>query len=106
MGYVHHYYPALLFSSMLTGVLIDHLLEKMCSVCPASLSGTIRHTILGLVVGAVCYTFYIFSPLVYGMSGTEATRGRPTQPYTIFTGSQLGSSNALPLVSCAIFSSR
>ena len=25
----------------------------------------------GLVVGAVCYTFYIFSPLVYGMSGTE-----------------------------------
>ena len=27
--YVHHYYPALLFSSMLTGVLIDHLLEKV-----------------------------------------------------------------------------
>ena len=27
--YVHHYYPALLFSSMLTGVLIDYLLEKV-----------------------------------------------------------------------------
>ena len=29
--YVHHYYPALLFSSMLTGVLIDYLLEKVPS---------------------------------------------------------------------------
>merc|ERR1712032_1386060 len=69
--YVHHYYPALLFSSMLTGVLIDYLLEKMCRLCPASLSGTVRHVTLGLIVGAACYTFYLFSPLVYGMSGTE-----------------------------------
>ena len=27
--------------------------------------------ISGLIVGAVCYTFYLFSPLVYGMPGTE-----------------------------------
>ena len=56
---------------------------------------------------AQCATHSISSPLSStGCPARRATRGRPTQPYTIFTGSQLGSSNALPLVSFGIFSSK
>jgi len=65
--YVHHYYPALLFSSMLTGVLLDHLITGFCRALPSSLASTAKHTLLGLVVGGCAYTFAIFSPLVYGM---------------------------------------
>jgi len=56
---------------------------------------------------AQCATHSTSSPpLSTGCPAQRATRGRPTQPYTIFTGSQLGSSNSLPLVSFGIFSSK
>ena len=48
--YVHHYYPALLFSSMLTGVLMDHLLNRLCSILPSSLAPTVRHSLLGTLL--------------------------------------------------------
>jgi len=65
--YVHHYYPALLFSSMLSGVLMDHLLVKLCAMFPTHLVDVVKHIILGLVVALVSYSFILFSPLVYGM---------------------------------------
>ena len=56
---------------------------------------------------AQCATHSTSSPLSStGCPARRATRGRPTQPYTIFTGSQLGSSDALPLVSFGTFNSR
>jgi len=69
--YVHHYYPALLFSSMLTGVLLDHLLDRLCSIFPKNVQATVLHSILGLFVGVLCYSFVLFSPLVYGMEGGQ-----------------------------------
>jgi dolichyl-phosphate-mannose-protein mannosyltransferase len=45
--YVHHYYPALLFSSMLTGVLMDYLLARLTGLLPARLANTVKHTALG-----------------------------------------------------------
>ena len=56
---------------------------------------------------AQCATHSTSSPLSStGCPAQRAMRGRPTQPYTIFTGSLLGSSNALPLVSFGTFSSK
>ena len=56
---------------------------------------------------AQCATHSTSSPpLSTGCPAPRDTQGRPTQPYTIFTGSQLGSSNALPIVSFDIFITR
>ncbi|XP_032477470.1 protein O-mannosyl-transferase 2 isoform X3 [Phocoena sinus] len=71
--YFHHYFPAMLFSSMLTGLLWDILL-RLCawSLASFSLAGHV-HTlgILSLLLG-IAYSFYLFHPLAYGMVGPLA----------------------------------
>ncbi|XP_021101475.1 protein O-mannosyl-transferase 2 isoform X1 [Heterocephalus glaber] len=71
--YFHHYFPAMLFSSMLTGILWDTLL-RLCAWGPASSSlARAVHAvgILSLLLGAA-YSFYLFHPLAYGMVGPLA----------------------------------
>jgi len=75
--YYHHYFPALLFSSMLTAVIIDYLLGELCSVLPSLVRAPLFHTVVGLVLAAAAYSFYIFSPLAYGMKG-ENGQGKET----------------------------
>merc|ERR1712122_231589 len=70
--YVHHYYPALLFSSMLSAVLLDFLTTSLVRVLPTSLSSTITHSVLAVTLSTCWYSFYIFSPLAYGMTGEYA----------------------------------
>ena len=55
--YIHHYYPALLFSSMLSAVLLDYI-----TLAPSSLASVLVHTCLA-TFATCCYTFYIFSDL-------------------------------------------
>jgi len=70
--YFHHYFPALLFSCMLSGVVIDYLLTELCSVLRApAISAAVFHTCLATIVGGAAYSFYIFSPLAYGMKAEE-----------------------------------
>ncbi|KAM6203180.1 protein O-mannosyl-transferase 2 [Rhynchocyon petersi] len=72
--YFHHYFPAMLFSSMLTGILWDTLLQ-FCAwrlVSSSSLArGIHMGGILSLLLGAA-YSFYLFHPLAYGMVGPLA----------------------------------
>lgn len=71
--YFHHYFPAMLFSSMLTGILWDTLL-RLCAWSLASYSlarGVHVAGILSLLLGAA-YSFYLFHPLAYGMVGPLA----------------------------------
>ncbi|XP_023483941.2 protein O-mannosyl-transferase 2 isoform X2 [Equus przewalskii] len=71
--YFHHYFPAMLFSSMLTGVLWDTLL-RLCawSLASSSLARGIHAVgIVSLLLGAA-YSFYLFHPLAYGMVGPLA----------------------------------
>ncbi|XP_054258299.1 protein O-mannosyl-transferase 2 isoform X1 [Macrosteles quadrilineatus] len=71
--YFHHYFPALLFSSMLTGVLIGYVLEVMPFLLPERIAVSIYHWLTGVIISAVVYSFYLFAPLAYGMSGPSAT---------------------------------
>ncbi|XP_062325930.1 protein O-mannosyl-transferase 2 [Osmerus eperlanus] len=70
--YYHHYFPAMLFSSMLTGVTVDTLLRaaELCLSSPSSLwllrGGQV------VLLGGVLYSFYLFHPLSYGMKGPLA----------------------------------
>ncbi|XP_006157139.2 protein O-mannosyl-transferase 2 [Tupaia chinensis] len=71
--YFHHYFPAMLFSSMLTGVLWDTLL-RLCAwgVTSSCLARAVHVVgILSLLLGTA-YSFYLFHPLAYGMVGPLA----------------------------------
>ena len=77
--YIHHYYPALLFSSMLSAVLIDYMTKTLSSMLPASVSSTTAHTILAVTLSSTLYTFYLFSSLAYGMNGDYARESNSTK---------------------------
>jgi len=72
--YFHHYFPALLYSCMLTAVVLDYLLDKLLSVLPpaSSLATPTYHTLMGVYMGVVVYSFRLFAPLTYGMEETPA----------------------------------
>ncbi|XP_021508838.1 protein O-mannosyl-transferase 2 [Meriones unguiculatus] len=71
--YFHHYFPAMLFSSMLTGVLWDTLL-RLCAWGLASFPLGSRIHVVGILslLLAAAYSFYLFHPLAYGMVGPLA----------------------------------
>ncbi|XP_012275961.1 protein O-mannosyl-transferase 2 isoform X2 [Orussus abietinus] len=71
--YFHHYFPAVLFSSMLSGVTLNYTLEGLQLIFPGRLGQTLYHTIIGVVISSVGYSFYLFSPLAYGMDGPTAS---------------------------------
>ena len=77
--YIHHYYPALLFSSMLSAVLIDYMTKTLTTMLPASVSSTTAHTILAITMSTTLYTFYLFSSLAYGMNGDYARESNSTK---------------------------
>lgn len=60
--YLHHYYPALLFSTYCFGVVFDHLVIRKLSK---------RHQLMtSVVVGSIVFlSFVYFSPMCYGISG-------------------------------------
>ncbi len=59
--YLHHYFPALYFSIISLGFLLNHL-TRHCST-PASLA------IQLCILVPVLVSFWFFSPFAYGMSG-------------------------------------
>ena len=70
--YVHHYYPALLFSSMLSAVLLDYITRALARLLPNFISSTLSQTVMVVTLSSCWYSFYIFSPLAYGMTGDYA----------------------------------
>ncbi|BES91409.1 dolichyl-phosphate-mannose-protein mannosyltransferase activity [Nesidiocoris tenuis] len=67
--YFHHYFPALLYSSMLSGVLIDFFINTIPSVLYDKWRSMGHHIVSAPVLGIIVYSFVKFSPLAYGMSG-------------------------------------
>ncbi|XP_061722029.1 protein O-mannosyl-transferase 2 [Cydia pomonella] len=70
--YFHHYFPALVFSSMLTGILTEYLLKSIKAYLSPELGRAIYQGVIGLVLSTTVYSFYLFSPLAYGMNGPLA----------------------------------
>lgn len=68
--YFHHYFPALLFSSSLTAVVFDYLLKLLIRQIAAKHRYFVFHSIYGLLVSIIVYSFYLFSPLSYGFQGS------------------------------------
>ncbi|XP_010166150.1 protein O-mannosyl-transferase 2-like, partial [Antrostomus carolinensis] len=72
--YFHHYFPAMLFSSMLTGVTWDTLL-KFCTgfLSPSTTARRVYGGGFLALVLLIMYSFYLFHPLSYGMIGPMAS---------------------------------
>uniref|UniRef100_A0A8D8ZZ10 Protein O-mannosyl-transferase 2 n=1 Tax=Cacopsylla melanoneura TaxID=428564 RepID=A0A8D8ZZ10_9HEMI len=73
--YFHHYFPAHLFSSMLTGIVFSYLTRSIYNGLPQPLNTTLYHTLIVSLLSSVLVSFYLFSPLTYGM--TEASSNEP-----------------------------
>lgn len=54
---------------MFIGILTEYLLLSIRSYLSPELGKTVYHSILGLIISTTIYSFYLFSPLAYGMSG-------------------------------------
>ncbi|XP_023216676.1 protein O-mannosyl-transferase 2-like [Centruroides sculpturatus] len=67
--YFHHYFPALLFNSMLSGVILNYLLFVLPTFFPSNLAHSCYHWLLGTSLAVLAYSFYLFQPLSYGMEG-------------------------------------
>ncbi|XP_015249567.1 PREDICTED: protein O-mannosyl-transferase 2 [Cyprinodon variegatus] len=70
--YYHHYFPAMLFSTMLTGVTLDILLRSAdLLLCQPYSDWLQKGGQMGLLF-TVLYSFHLFHPLSYGMTGPLA----------------------------------
>jgi len=53
--YFHHYFPALLYSSMLTGITLNHIIESLLLSLPDKLGTTLYHVVLGSIISGTVY---------------------------------------------------
>ncbi|XP_059485234.1 protein O-mannosyl-transferase 2 [Neocloeon triangulifer] len=79
--YFHHYFPALMFNSMLSGVVLSYILDVIKNQLAGKLAFVVRHTILAFLASSLIYSFYLFAPLAYGMSGPFGNDPNSTMSY-------------------------
>ncbi|GIY40216.1 protein O-mannosyl-transferase 2 [Caerostris extrusa] len=72
--YFHHYFPALIFNSMLSAVILNYVMNAVHYFLPQFLADLLRHLILGVTLACVFYSFILFSPLAYGMDNSAAVQ--------------------------------
>ena len=70
--YFHHYFPALLYSCMLTAVILDYLMAKALDLFQSNHKATVYHVLVGVYLASLVYSFRMFAPLTYGMDETPA----------------------------------
>lgn len=70
--YYHHYFPAMLFSSMLTGITLDTLLQSADLWLRPPYSHWLLRGGQAMLFLAILNSFYMFHPLSYGMRGPLA----------------------------------
>jgi len=66
--YYHHYFPALLFSSMMSGMLLDYLTHALYNLLPDCVRQTAYLSLCGGILLGLAYSFQLFTPLCYGMT--------------------------------------
>ncbi|XP_072032340.1 protein O-mannosyl-transferase 2-like [Amphiura filiformis] len=70
--YFHHYFPAMLFNSMLSGIVLDFLLQSANIFISHRMIQLCHHGGFVFIMGIISYSFYRYSPLSYGMTGPNA----------------------------------
>nr|XP_033807175.1 protein O-mannosyl-transferase 2 [Geotrypetes seraphini] len=70
--YFHHYFPAMLFSCMLTGITCDTFLRECARCFSPPVATWVHTTAMCALILSIAYSFYLFHPLAYGMVGPLA----------------------------------
>ncbi|KAM4625952.1 protein O-mannosyl-transferase 2 isoform 2-T2 [Polymixia lowei] len=70
--YYHHYFPAMLFNSMLTGITLDTLLRSTDLLLRPPYCDWLLRLGQMVLLFSILYSFYLFHPLSYGMRGPLA----------------------------------
>ncbi|GCC17571.1 hypothetical protein chiPu_0017605 [Chiloscyllium punctatum] len=70
--YYHHYFPAMLFSSMLTAITWHVLLQSFDLLFSQDAAQRVYKIGMMFLVLVCMYSFYLFHPLSYGMVGPLA----------------------------------
>ncbi|XP_061751063.1 protein O-mannosyl-transferase 2 isoform X2 [Nerophis ophidion] len=70
--YYHHYFPAMLFSSMLSGITLDFLLKMADLLFHPPYCERLQRVGKVFILLVILYSFYLFHPLTYGMTGPLA----------------------------------
>ena len=83
--YIHHYYPALYFSSLLSGVLIDWTIKSIFSRLPTQIMPLFELSTLLTILSVCVGFFWVFSPLLYGMTGDQAKFSNSTYHHLYWT---------------------
>lgn len=60
------------------GIFIDYLLEEIPKMFTERLSTTVFHTLVGVSLSSILYSFYLFAPLAYGMNGPSSNEPNST----------------------------
>ena len=53
--YFHHYFPALLFNSMLTAITLDHIAESILIFLPNGIGKTLYHVLAASFISIIVY---------------------------------------------------
>ncbi|KAK2163216.1 hypothetical protein NP493_1474g00026 [Ridgeia piscesae] len=69
--YFHHYMPAFVYSCMLSGIVLDYIVTSLSRSFGKG-SFIVYHILCGSVLLVIFYSFYLFCPLSYGMTGALA----------------------------------
>lgn len=68
----------IIIKSYFLGVIIDYLLEEIPKLFAERVKHTVYHTLVVFVLSSMVYSFYLFAPLAYGMSGPSANEANST----------------------------
>ncbi|ESO86133.1 hypothetical protein LOTGIDRAFT_129702 [Lottia gigantea] len=71
--YFHHYFPAFLYSAMLTGIMLDYMIARVCFLLPEKYIAKFYLGSILTVLSSIVYSFYLFHPVTYGMAGPMAS---------------------------------
>ena len=69
--YFHHYFPASVFSCLLSGVVLDYLIWSLPYMMIGKRKELLSHFLTGSLLAIIAYSFYLFSPLAYGIRSSE-----------------------------------
>ncbi|GFR20139.1 protein O-mannosyl-transferase 2 [Trichonephila clavata] len=72
--YFHHYFPAVVFNSMLSAIILNYLLNAIHHMLPEFLAKSTQQLLLGLILTNVIYSFILFNPLAYGIDSSSGTQ--------------------------------
>ncbi|KAF7990795.1 hypothetical protein HCN44_000600 [Aphidius gifuensis] len=76
--YFHHYFPALIYNTMLTSITINFIMDYIDVKFKSTTANTINQIIFGFIISTIVYSFYLFAPLTYGFDGPTANSPNST----------------------------